>query len=144
MSYNGLGEDGARALAAGSVLRGLTALNLCGNAVGDAGIRILARSGSIAGLGELDLGENAFGVESCTELASHGALTSLTTLLVQENQLGDGGLEALLNADATRLPRLRFLDVSSNGITAFGLATTAARDFVPVGWFRSRWEQRCC
>jgi uncharacterized protein (TIGR02996 family) len=98
------GDEGALALAgAGSRLSRLTRLHLSFAGVRDAGARALAASPALAGLRALDLGYNAVGAAGARALADSPHLRSLTQLVLRGNPLGRRARQALATRLAGRI-----------------------------------------
>jgi uncharacterized protein (TIGR02996 family) len=115
LSFNGVGDAGARALASSPYLHRLTHLILRGNEIGGPGLRALAQAPGLKELRWLDLAANFVNAASVTALVSSPHLKHLTSL-----DLGDSGLHAdsvralASSSQLSRLQRL-FLDSSSLG-----------------------------
>ena len=76
------------ALVASGVYRHTTKLDLSYNRIGDAGARALAESPLLAGLTKVDLSCNQIGPEGAMRLATSPHLTELTSLKLDDNRLG--------------------------------------------------------
>lgn len=135
---NDIGDEGARSLSS-TKLR-LKSLNLSGNGITGAGVRSLGSGSLLRGLSSLDLTMNAIqadgaqaladvpfddlkilfllgcevGTEGAQALAASQALKSLTVLALSGNSVGDQGATAI--AQSPHLTGLTLLDLGANGI----------------------------
>ena len=135
---NDIGDEGARSLSS-TKLR-LKSLNLSGNGITGAGVRSLGSGSLLSGLSSLDLTMNEIqadgaqaladvpfgdlkflfllgcevGTEGAQALATSQALKSLTVLALSGNSVGDQGAAAI--ADSPHLTGLTLLDLGANGI----------------------------
>ena len=101
---NGIGAEGAKALAGSPHLANLTSLNLGNNWIGDEGVVALAGSPHLANLTTVLLVPNEIGAEGAVALASSPHLANLTWLNLMENRIGDEGTEALRQRFGARAP----------------------------------------
>lgn len=120
----GVGDEGAKALAASPHVVNLSKLVLWDNHVGDEGVTALARSPNLAGLSTLDLGRNRVGDAGAIALASAPHMASLSALILVSNQIGDAGAAAI--AASPHLANLAELKPLNNRISAAGV--TALRE----------------
>jgi uncharacterized protein (TIGR02996 family) len=111
---NGLGDDGASALAGCAHLAGLAVLHLRFNGLGGTGARFLADSPHLAGLTALHLGGNAVGNKGTRALANTPTLANLTRLELWSNSITADGAHAL--AGSPHLGRLTLLDLKRNDL----------------------------
>ncbi|MEM1167157.1 MAG: COR domain-containing protein, partial [Planctomycetota bacterium] len=111
LGSNGIGADGAQAIASG--LAGLTSLSLGSNRIGADGAQAIASG--LAGLTSLSLGSNRIGDDGAQAIAS--GLAGLTSLSLGSNRIGDDGAQAI----ASGLPGLTSLSLMSNQISPTGL-----------------------
>ena len=111
VSYNHIGDAGAKALAGNT---SLTSLDVYFNDIGPAGAKALAGNTSLT---SLDMRSNHLGDDGAKALTSN---TSLTSLNVASNKIGPAGAKAL--AGNTRLTSL---DVSCNDIGPAGAKALA-------------------
>jgi hypothetical protein len=118
LSYNRVGEDGARALAA-APLSSLEVLQLTSNPLGDAGVGALARSSYWPRLTRLELGSVSIGVVGLGALARGKPPLALESLSLAHNAIGDLGLAALASSPA--LANLRHLHLSAAGVGPVGV-----------------------
>ena len=118
LSYNEVGDNGARAIADGIVTRkGLKHLNLSHNLLQDSAIAELAQCLHASSLHTLNISGNQFGCGGACGLArAIGEGISLNTLDLSDNSVGDDGLasvcRALPNAQLETL-RLRAIGISA-------------------------------
>lgn len=84
LSYNDLGDGGARALAAWPQLARLTKLQLFGCKIRDAGVAALVSSTHLSGLTALSLGQNRVGLEGAKALAASPHLDGMRELNLRE------------------------------------------------------------
>lgn len=140
---NGIGDKGAKALAAATgngALRALCHLSLSSNGIGGEGLKALAAVTnwdspggvtSLQDLKKLNLYDNALGSTGCTTFAkelARGAFASVEALYLGRNAIGTEGCLALsscllLDEDGDgsgALPHLRELHLYSNGIDERG------------------------
>jgi serine/threonine protein kinase len=121
LSGNGIGDEGAKALAASPHVVNLSKLVLWDNHIGDEGVKALAASPYLAALSTLDLGRNRVGDEGAIALASSPFMTSLSALILVSNQIGDAGAAAIAASPyLENLAELKPLNnrISSAGVTA--------------------------
>jgi uncharacterized protein (TIGR02996 family) len=111
---NGLGDDGASALADSPHLAGLAVLHLRFNGIGVTGARSLAESRHLAGLTALHLGGNRIGNRGARSLANTPTLANLTRLELWSNSITADGAHAL--AGSPHLGRLTLLDLKRNDL----------------------------
>ena len=123
---NGIGAEGARALASSDHLRSLQMLNLKGNGIGTDGARALAHSDTLGSLTVLSLENNGVGDEGVRALAAADNLPSLKALGLAQNGIGAEGAHALASSD--NFPSLRVLDLRENGIGVEGACALATSD----------------
>jgi Leucine-rich repeat (LRR) protein len=114
LSRNGIGADGARALAA---LTGLTSLDLSDNQIGADGARALA---ALTGLTSLDLWGSRIGADGARALA---ALTGLTSLGLSHNEIGDDGARSLAALTGLTSLNLSFNPIRDDGARALSALT---------------------
>lgn len=123
LKNNQVGAGGAAEL--GSMLvhnRSLLDLNLCSNALGPDGASALAAALSGEGgaaLSDLDLGCNELGPKGASHLAQ--VLPSnrrLERLNLRWNNIGDGGMEALIQGGLEKNQTLKELQLFGNGLSA--------------------------
>jgi uncharacterized protein (TIGR02996 family) len=113
LSGNGLGDTGARILAADAHLPRLDSLNLGMNFMDIEGVRALANS-RLTRLRRLNLDHNHVHDMGAYALASAPNLAGLTELGLSHAEVGSTGARYL--AESTQLPGLRVLDLSYNAL----------------------------
>jgi uncharacterized protein (TIGR02996 family) len=118
LSYNRIGEDGARAVAA-APLSSLEVLLLTSNRIGDAGVAALAASSFLPRLTRLDLSWVAIGRAGVRALAAAKSPLALASLDLSHNSIGDEGLAAL--AGSAALANLRHLRLADAGVGPAGV-----------------------
>jgi uncharacterized protein (TIGR02996 family) len=91
----GMGDEGARTLAASANLAGLKHLSLVQQEIGPEGIRALAASPHLAGLEELILSVNPVGRTGAEALAGSTTLRKLRKLELEHAGIGRGGKRIL-------------------------------------------------
>ena len=91
----GIGDRGARALAASANAAGLAWLDLGYQDIGDAGARALARSPNLGGLRVLHLWKNQVGAAGAGALAASDGLAGLAELDLRSNPLRSDARQAL-------------------------------------------------
>ena len=121
---NGIGAEGAKALAGSPHLANLTSLDLGRNGIGDEGAVALASSPRLANLTSLLLGQNGISAEGAVALAGSPRLANLTSLDLDNNGIGDEGAVAL--ASSPHLANLTTLYLHDNGIGAEGAKALAS------------------
>src|SRR5438552_1092015 len=119
LCFDHLDSRAAALLAACRHLAGLKRLNLNGNPIGDEGVACLGTSTHLTGLEALHLEHCGLGPAAVGRLAA-SRLTRLRALDLSENLLGDGGVARL--ATAPFLSRFTALD-----LTAVGMGDAAAQ-----------------
>jgi Ran GTPase-activating protein (RanGAP) involved in mRNA processing and transport len=90
----GLGDDGARAVAAASRWPAVTSLALGHNQIGDAGARALAAARGLGALRELTLTGNQLGADGARALADASSLNALVHLELLHNPIPVGAVAA--------------------------------------------------
>ncbi|MBL0216898.1 MAG: hypothetical protein IPQ07_23840 [Myxococcales bacterium] len=112
LTGNGVGDEGAAALAAWPHLPQLRTLYLTACDLTSTGVAALVGSGKVAGLEKLTLAQNELGDAGGEVIAAHAAaLPALRYLELAYTQLSDPGAKALA---AAVFPHMRHLDVSGN------------------------------
>ena len=115
LTYNGIGPDGVRTLAASPHLSNLTSLDLAYNGIRDAGVRALAASPHLSNLVSLNLKFNDIGTAGARALAASQHLGRLTHLNLLYNAIGAAGAQALANP-SNGLPALTEVTFDRNRI----------------------------
>jgi uncharacterized protein (TIGR02996 family) len=110
LKNNNLGNEGAVALAAAR--HPLRTLDVADNHIGDSGVAALTRSPSASRLGRLDLSTNEIGDDGAIEIARSPTLSQLRVLDLSGNCIGDRGAQAL--AESSHLSRLEVLRLGAN------------------------------
>lgn len=123
LGNNGVGADGARAIASSNAVAKLKHLGLAGAQLDQATLSEIAKSTSLASLESLDLERCHAGVFVAL-LFSKNALPSLRALRVERNRLTDAGAELI--AENERASRLRSLEMGHNLIGKKGAAALAS------------------
>jgi uncharacterized protein (TIGR02996 family) len=95
----GIGDDGAKILAASAQLAALKSLNLRENEIGDPGVQALATSANLGSLVELDLSTNPVGLKGAQFLAASKKLVNLKKLNMRGTKI---------DSDAAKMLRARF------------------------------------
>jgi len=140
LSRNPIGDGGASALARSAQLARMLArsarLDLRGHAngpIGPAGAAVLASSSALAKCAALDLTGNDLGDAGLAALFASPHLAELRVLKLARNQITDAGVVALRDDWPGLLARLRFLDLSENRMTHYGMGLLkAARGDLPI------------
>jgi Leucine-rich repeat (LRR) protein len=114
LSFNEIGDVGARAIAA---MKQLTSLNLSANQIGQAGARAIA---AMKQLTSLNLSFNQIGQAGATAIAAD--LRQLTSLNLSSNPIGDAGATAI----AAGLKQLTSLNLLASSIRNAGATAIAA------------------
>ena len=112
LSGNGLGDTGARILAADAHLHRLDSLNLGMNFMDIEGVRALATASRLNRLRRLALDHNHVHDMGAYALASASSLAGLHELGLSHAEIGAAGARYL--AESTQLGALRVLDLSYN------------------------------
>jgi uncharacterized protein (TIGR02996 family) len=102
LTENGIGPDGAVALASGPLLAGLKSLTLDGNRINDAGVVALAESSLASGLRTLHLEDNYITDLGAVTLANSPHLNQVRSLKLNRNAIRRGGQAALKHRFGTR------------------------------------------
>jgi uncharacterized protein (TIGR02996 family) len=140
LNRNPIGDGGAAALAHSALLARMLAqsarLDLRGHAngpIGSAGAAALAASPALAKCAALDLTGNDLADAGLLALLASPHLGELRVLKLGRNQISDAGLVVLRDALPGLLARFRFLDLSENRLTRYGMGLLeAARGNLPV------------
>ena len=132
LSYNNLGPEGAKAIAAlCAVCASVTKILVSSNRLGAEGATILCdalRESKVTNVQELDLSDNNIGRDGAKAIAALCSVTaSVTKILVRRNKLGDQGATVLCDAlRASKVTNVQELDLSYNGIGPEGAKAVAA------------------
>jgi uncharacterized protein (TIGR02996 family) len=124
---DGIGPDGARALAESSHLTHLRALTLQDNRIGPVGVAALAGSPNFANLELLQI-RDPLGPVGGTAIAHSPYLTQLRTLILFACGIGDEGTVALANSP--NVARLGALNLTRNDLTDIGAEALARSPYL--------------
>ena len=140
-SMNGIGDDGAAAIAESRTLRNLRWLNLSSCRVKDgAAVAALINSARLPALTVLWLDGNGNRGPSAKELAKPGRAPGLRVLNLGDSQISGASLEALARCPAAH--GLRYLNLNTAGVTDEGLEKFLEGCCVrPTGASRPRLQQ---
>jgi uncharacterized protein (TIGR02996 family) len=127
LKANYLNEDGVRALAEFSPLENLISLDIGINLLLAAGVAALLKPGAFGNLANLGLSGNRLSPDGAQVLAARlPALRKLSSLDLESTDLGDAGVNALLEAE--ELPSLTSLNLDKNSIGPAGARALADSD----------------
>lgn len=114
-------DDRDVAVLAGSTqLANLRKLDLTANRIGATGVQFIGNSPNFANLRTLILDRNVLAVSGARALGGADSLVELQHVSLRETQLRDDGVLALVR-ERGWLSSLRYLDLSSNSISAAGV-----------------------
>lgn len=127
---NPIGDVGVAALVRSPLLDRMLAhsprLELRANEIGPDGARLLAASFSLLRCVALDLSGNFIGDRGFSALIDSPNTKSVHTLKLAANQISDAGLVAVRDGLPSLFARLRYLDLSTNRLTRYGLGLLEA------------------
>jgi uncharacterized protein (TIGR02996 family) len=130
LGVNGLGDEGAEALAGSPLLARLTALDLHDCRLGRRAAAALAVSPHLGCLASLDLDRNQIGPMGADSLARAPWMSGVCTLNLSGCRLGDEGVEAL--GRSSKLSRVSTLGLNDNGASLRGLEALASSPHLPA------------
>lgn len=120
-------DDRDVAVLAGSTqLANLRKLDLTANRLGATGVQFIGSSPNFANLRTLILDRNVLAVSGARALGGADALGELQHVSLRETQLRDDGVLALVSEEGWS-SSLRYLDLSSNSISAAGVEALLSR-----------------
>lgn len=115
LSGNGIGDEGAAAVAEASGLVRLERLSLQDNGIGPEGAAALTQGPLASRLFSLDLSYNRLGDRGAEALAEGNGWHQLVELKIRTNDIGFAGASALRNG--SRMDVLQVLDLADNPLT---------------------------